>query len=93
MAHIKDNQVVAESWDPRGKNMTAKVITVTSGRRCWKTTATANLSAALADTGNKVVCIDADIGLRNLDVALGLENRIVMTLLMWLKVAAESGKR
>jgi septum site-determining protein MinD len=45
-----------------------------------KTTATANLAAALAADGGKVVCIDADIGLRNLDVVLGLENRIVYDL-------------
>ena len=42
-----------------------------------KTTTTANLSAALAAQGLKVVAIDADIGLRNLDVVMGLENRIV----------------
>lgn len=58
--------------------MTAKVITITSGKGgVGKTTATANLAAALALEGQKVVCIDGDIGLRNLDVILGLENRIV----------------
>jgi len=58
--------------------MTAKVVTVTSGKGgVGKTTATANIAVALASHGSKVVCIDADIGLRNLDVILGLENRIV----------------
>ncbi len=58
--------------------MTAKVVTITSGKGgVGKTTATANIGAALAASGQRVVCIDADIGLRNLDVILGLENRIV----------------
>jgi septum site-determining protein MinD len=58
--------------------MSAQIITVTSGKGgVGKTTATANLGAALAELGNRVVCLDADIGLRNLDVVMGLENRIV----------------
>ena len=61
--------------------MSATVITITSGKGgVGKTTATANLSAALAMRGKRVVAIDADIGLRNLDVVLGLENRIVYDL-------------
>jgi len=61
--------------------MVAKVVTVTSGKGgVGKTTATANIATALASENLKVVCIDADIGLRNLDVVLGLENRIVYDL-------------
>lgn len=61
--------------------MAAKVLTITSGKGgVGKTTATANLGIAMADLGKKVVCIDSDIGLRNLDVVMGLENRIVYDL-------------
>jgi septum site-determining protein MinD len=61
--------------------MSGKVITITSGKGgVGKTTAAANIGAALAKLGKKVVCVDADIGLRNLDVVLGLENRIVYDL-------------
>ncbi len=55
-----------------------KVYVVTSGKGgVGKSTTTANLGVGLAKNGNTVVLMDADIGLRNLDVILGLENRIV----------------
>lgn len=58
--------------------MAAMVITITSGKGgVGKTTATANLGVALALLGKRVVVVDSDIGLRNLDVVMGLENRIV----------------
>jgi len=58
--------------------MTTRVITITSGKGgVGKTTTTANLGVALALLGKRVVVIDTDIGLRNLDVAMGLQNRIV----------------
>ncbi|MEO8706627.1 MAG: septum site-determining protein MinD [Kofleriaceae bacterium] len=55
-----------------------RAIVITSGKGgVGKTTVTANLGTALAQLGHSVVLIDADIGLRNLDVVMGLENRIV----------------
>jgi len=61
--------------------MTGRTIVVTSGKGgVGKTTATANIGTGLAMRGHKVVVIDTDIGLRNLDVVMGLENRIVYDL-------------
>ena len=58
--------------------MTAQVVTISSGKGgVGKTTAVANLAVALATDGARGGCIDGDIGLRNLDVVMGLENRIV----------------
>lgn len=58
--------------------MDGKIIVVTSGKGgVGKTTATASIGAALAAEGKRVLVVDMDIGLRNLDVVMGLENRIV----------------
>jgi septum site-determining protein MinD len=58
----------------------SRIIVVTSGKGgVGKTTTTANLGMALARRGRKVAVIDADFGLRNLDLLLGLENRVVYT--------------
>lgn len=58
-----------------------EAIVITSGKGgVGKTTTTANIGTALAGMGKKVVVVDGDTGLRNLDVLMGLENRIVNTL-------------
>ena len=59
----------------------SKVIVITSGKGgVGKTTSTANIGAGLARMNKKAVLVDTDIGLRNLDVVMGLENRIIYNL-------------
>lgn len=61
--------------------MSARKIVLTSGKGgVGKTTTTVNVGAALAKRGKSVILVDADIGLRNLDLVLGLEKRIVFDL-------------
>ena len=61
--------------------MAGRVIVITSGKGgVGKTTTCANIGTGLALRGRRTVLIDADIGLRNLDVVMGLENRIVFDL-------------
>ncbi len=61
--------------------MESRVITITSGKGgVGKTTTAANLSTALAMMGRRVVAVDGDIGLRNLDAVMGLESRIIYDL-------------
>lgn len=63
------------------RRVAARVITVTSGKGgVGKTTTVANLGVALGKLGKRVVVIDTDIGLRNLDMMLGLQNRIIYDL-------------
>src|SRR5215218_11403323 len=74
---------------PRPKHTKAKtkvkqgrVLVVTSGKGgVGKTTSTAALGAALAQTGQKVVVVDFDVGLRNLDLVMGAERRVVFDLI------------
>ncbi len=76
----------------KDKNL-GEVIVVTSGKGgVGKTTTTASLGAALALRGKRVLVVDADIGLRNLDVILGLESRVVFNLVDVAKNVCKPGQ-
>ena len=69
-----------------------EVIVITSGKGgVGKTTTVANIGTGLAMMGKKTVVVDTDIGLRNLDVVLGLENRIVYNLVDVVNLPSETG--
>ena len=79
---LSDNKIkeVTNSSNDQNPIQTSRTIVITSGKGgVGKTTATANLGMSIARLGYKVALIDADIGLRNLDLLLGLENRILYT--------------
>lgn len=68
----------SDTEKPAKAKTNCRVIVVTSGKGgVGKTTSTANIGAGLAKMGYRVAMIDTDIGLRNLDILMGLENRIV----------------
>ena len=72
----------------------AKVLVVTSGKGgVGKTTSTAALGAALAQAGQKVVVVDFDVGLRNLDLVMGAERRVVFDLINVVQGVAKLRRR
>jgi septum site-determining protein MinD len=80
----------APNGQPAASVKLGRAIVITSGKGgVGKTTTTANLGSALAAMGKNVVLVDADVGLRNLDIVLGLENRVRFHLLDVIEGKAE----
>ena len=78
---ITTSSVLQYNRKPQLSGDTPRVVVITSGKGgVGKTTTTANVGLSLARLGFSVVAIDADVGLRNLDLLLGLENRVNYTL-------------
>jgi len=74
MRELQHDPAPSEGPAPKARG---RAIVVTSGKGgVGKTTTTANIGAALARTGARVVLVDADVGLRNLDIVMGLEARV-----------------
>lgn len=75
----KDSPVVADAEDtPINDDFSARIIVVTSGKGgVGKTTTAASISTGLASKGHKTVVVDFDVGLRNLDLIMGCERRVV----------------
>src|ERR687890_2015983 len=72
----------AKHSKPKTKARQGRVLVVTSGKGgVGKTTTTAALGAALAQSGQKVVVVDFDVGLRNLDLVMGAERRVIYDLI------------
>src|SRR5919107_1899197 len=80
----------AKHSKPKTKARQGRVLVVTSGKGgVGKTTSTAALGAALAQSGQKVVLVDFDVGLRNLDLVMGAERRVVFDLINVIKGEAK----
>ena len=84
VARVVDNMIQISPythWEVEEESTWVRSLSLRAAKVGGKTTTTANLGHGLAALGRKVCLVDADIGLRNLDVVLGLENRIVYHLL------------